>query len=75
MKKEIKLTILLMFLFLTNLYPQGNQTVEMADVLRESGKIYTVVFGLVVILTGMIIFLVRVDGKLSKVEKDIQKQK
>jgi hypothetical protein len=73
MKKEIKLTILLLFLMATNLYPQGNQSVEMADVLRESGKIYTVVFGLVVILTGMIVFLIRVDGKISKLEKNIEK--
>ena len=46
----------------------------MADVLRQDGKIYTVVLGLVVILTAMIVLLVRVDRKLFRLEQD-QKQK
>ena len=37
---------------------QGNDVVEMADVLRQDGKIYTVVFGLVIdYLTAMIILV------------------
>lgn len=56
-------------------YCQSNQTVEMADLLRKDGKIYTVVFGLVVILTGMIVFLVRVDKKISRLEKRIKNEK
>ena len=35
----------------------------MADVLRQDGKIYSVVFGLVVILTAMIFLLIRLDRK------------
>jgi hypothetical protein len=46
----------------------------MADLLRKDGKIYTVVVGLVVILTGMILFLIRVDRKIFRIEKEIQKK-
>ena len=57
-----------------NSFAQGTADAEMADVLRQDGKIYTVVLGLVVILTAMIVLLVRVDRKLFRLEQD-QKQK
>jgi hypothetical protein len=49
---------------------QDNAPVEMADTLRRDGKIYTVVVGLVVILTGFVVFLIRVDRKLHKLEEE-----
>ncbi|MEM9338176.1 MAG: CcmD family protein [Bacteroidota bacterium] len=73
MKKASKLIILFLLLLSTNLYSQGSQSVEMADALRQSGKIYTVVFGLVIILTGMIFLLLRVDRKIAQLEKTIKK--
>ena len=51
------------------LFGQGSQSVEMADAFRRDGKIYVVVLGLVIILTGVVIFLIRVDRKLFKLEK------
>jgi hypothetical protein len=48
---------------------QANAPVEMADTLRSNGKIYTVVIGLVVILTGVILFLLRVDKKVRDLDK------
>ena len=65
-------TLLLIVLSVFNAVAQGNQQVEMADVLRRDGKIYTVVAGLVVILTVMIVFLIRVEIKLSKIEREKQ---
>ena len=63
--KYFKVTILLaLVLFSLPSIGQGNDMVEMADVLRQDGKIYTVVFGLVIILTAMIILLIRVDRKI-----------
>ena len=46
----------------------------MADTFREDGKIYVVVLGLVIILTGVILFLIRVDRKIFKLEKRIGKK-
>lgn len=54
---------------------QANEKVEMADLLRQDGKIYTVVLGVVVILTAMIVLLIRVDKKISRLERDIKKGK
>jgi len=54
---------------------QSTEKVEMADVLRQDGKIYTVVFGLVVILTAMIILLIRVDIKIFRLEREMRKDK
>jgi hypothetical protein len=56
-------------------FAQGSEEVEMADVLRQDGKIYSVVFGLVVILTAMIILLIRVDRKLFRLEQDVTRGK
>jgi hypothetical protein len=53
---------------------QNVDQVEMADVLRRDGKIYTVVAGLVIILTAMIVLLVRVDRKIFKIEKELKKK-
>ena len=45
--------------------------VEMADTMRSNGKIYVVVAVIVTIFTGIIIYLVRLDRKISKLEKNI----
>ena len=55
-------------------FAQGSNEVEMADVLRQDGKIYTVVFGLAVILTALIVLLIRVDRRLFRLEQDIKEQ-
>src|SRR4051812_35461812 len=49
-----------------------NSDIEMADTLRSNGKIYVVVAVLLIILTGLIVFLIRIDKKISKLEKKNQ---
>ena len=62
--------IILLILFISNeSVGQAAEQVEMADVLRQDGKIYTVVLGVVVILTAMIILLIRVDKRLFRLEQ------
>lgn len=74
--KFSKLTIFLaLVVFSLPSFAQVNEGVEMADVLRQDGKIYTVVFGLVVILTAMIILLIRVDRKIFQLEQDLKRDK
>jgi len=60
--------LLLSLLFLSSFqsFSQDGQSVEMADTLRRDGKIYTVVISLVVVLTGVVIFLIRVDHKVNR---------
>lgn len=68
-----KLFLLTLTFAPTILLAQGSASVEMADNFRQEGKIYVVVLGLVIILSGVILFLVRVDRKLFKLEKRIRK--
>ena len=73
---KFKITMLLaLFLCSLQSLAQGSEEVEMADVLRQDGKIYSVVFGLVVILTAMIVLLIRLDRKLFRVEQDLKREK
>jgi hypothetical protein len=43
---------------------------QMADGMRASGKIYVVVAVLLLILTGIFIYLIRLDRKISRLEKN-----
>jgi len=51
------------------------QRVEMADQLRANGKIYVVVAVLIVILAGLILYVVRLDRKISRLEKEVSTDK
>jgi hypothetical protein len=44
---------------------------QMAGLMRSNGKIYVVVTVLLIILTGLFIYLINVDRKLSRLEKDM----
>lgn len=41
----------------------------MADVMRSNGKIYVVVAVILTIFAGIIIYLIRLDRKITKLEK------
>ena len=43
---------------------------EMADTMRSNGRIYVVVAVVVTILTGLILYVVRLDRKMTKFEKE-----
>ena len=44
------------------------------DFLRSTGKIYSVVAVILVIFVGIVIFLYRLDNKLTKLEKQIKNE-
>lgn len=43
----------------------------MADQMREDGKIWVVVGVIAIIFAGIITYLIRLDSKLTKVEKEL----
>ncbi|MFI5185405.1 MAG: CcmD family protein [Chitinophagales bacterium] len=43
--------------------------VDMADTMRSNGRIFVVVAVVVVILIGLILYIVRLDKKISRLEK------
>ena len=44
--------------------------VEMADTMRSNGKIYIVVAVCLTILIGLFLYMMRIDMKLRKIEKN-----
>jgi|LauGreDrversion4_2_1035121.scaffolds.fasta_scaffold00130_21 hypothetical protein len=71
-------TKLLVFLFLvigSNLTAQTNsiKNETMADLMRSNGKIYVVVAVVATILIGLIAYMLRVEKKISTLEKDLKK--
>ena len=65
MKKLISILSLLLFTFFANA-----QDVAMADAMKENGKIYVVIAVILTILAGLVLYLVRLDRKISKLEKN-----
>jgi hypothetical protein len=58
-------------LLLINLITRAqDSSVDMADTMRSNGKIYVVVAVILTIFAGIIIYLVRLDRKMSKMEKE-----
>lgn len=49
----------------------GQDEVEMADAMRESGKIYVVVAVILVIFVGLVIYLFTIDRKIKRVEDEV----
>ena len=67
MKKILILSVF--FLLLMNMSAIAQEEVEMADTMRSNGRIYVVVAVIITILAGLILYLVRIDRKISKLER------
>ena len=53
-----------------SVFAQQNKQVEMADVMRSSGKIYVVIAVIVIVFAGLAIYLFSIDRRLKKIEKE-----
>jgi hypothetical protein len=67
MKHKLLLAVTLLFASLFT-WAQERQ-VEMADTMRSNGKIYVVVAVILTIFAGIILYLIRLDRKITKLEK------
>ena len=74
-KVSIAVFIAVNFLLSLNLFAQQSvsQEVTMADQMRADGKIWVVVAVIGVLFAGIIGFLVSIDRKVSKLEKQLEK--
>jgi hypothetical protein len=70
MIKKLLLSFLSIISSLILLAQDNTNGVEMADALRQNGKIYVVVAVILTIFVGIIIYLIRLDKKISKLEKN-----
>ncbi|MDQ3843660.1 MAG: CcmD family protein [Bacteroidota bacterium] len=58
----------------TLVWAQSTSDAGMADAMRSNGKIYVVIAVILTIFAGIIIYLVRLDRKLSRLEKETKNQ-
>jgi len=70
MRKIKYLSALIISLLLTVINYAQDEKVEMADTMRSNGRIYVVVAVVVLILLGLVLYLVRLDKKITKIEKN-----
>ena len=68
--------ILALLLVLTSVLSQAQGMNEpgpkMADSFREDGKIYVVITVLGIIFTAIVIFLILIERKLNRIEKEVK---
>lgn len=74
MKRTINSLLILALMLVSDLL-YAQQEVEMADAMRENGKIYVVVVILLVIFAGIAGFLIYMDRKISGLEKRLPEKK
>ena len=75
MHKKVYSCFLLSIFILSGLIVRAQDTaagrpVEMADRMRAEGKIYVVVAVLLTIFLGIIAYVIRLDRKIGRLEKD-----
>lgn len=69
LKKIVSIFISVIFSLKALAQNQAENSVEMADLLHQNGKIYLVVLVLLTIFAGVLLMLIRIERKLSKLEK------
>ena len=70
MKYLKKTTALFLMLLLSAASIAQDKDVSVADTMRSNGRIYVVVAVVLTILTGLILYLLRLDRKITKLEKE-----
>ena len=67
MKKIVSLFIFLLMSIV--MWAKDGDQNTMGDTMRSNGRIYVVVAVVVIILVGLIIYVARIDRKISRLEK------
>ena len=70
MKNLKKISLLLMIMMTSTIIFAQDEKVEMADKMRDNGRIYVVVAVVLTILIGLIMYVVRLDKKMTQLEKE-----
>lgn len=73
----LKFSLPALLLLSQNLMAQQPVTdgVEMADRLRADGKIWVVVAVIATVFVGIILYLIRLDRQIGKLEKEVKERK
>ena len=74
MRKSLQNSLIALLLLISNFaMAQGPEGVEMADVMHSNGKIYVVVAVVAIVFAVITVYLITIDRKLRKLEKEIEK--
>ena len=65
-----RLSLLIFTLLLSIVSFAQDKPVEMADAMRSNGKIYVVVTVCLIILIGLFVYVMGIDRKLRKLERE-----
>lgn len=69
--KKIRLLLILLFTLITTVTVHAQDGKGSLDnIMRSNGRIYVVVAVMTTILIGLVLYLVRLDRKISKLEKN-----
>jgi multisubunit Na+/H+ antiporter MnhB subunit len=66
----IRKVMMIFLLLVTSLISLAQEKVEMADTMRSNGRIYVVVAVALTILAGLILYVLRLDRKISRLERE-----
>jgi len=75
MKLKSFFTTLIFSLFASMLYAAQSLDETMSNTLRQSGKLYVVIAILITIFAAILIFLIRQETKIARIEKQINQNK
>ena len=74
MLNKLKSVIAIIILGLVSVYADAQTIVatknDSVDVMRSNGKIFVVMAVILIIMTGFFIYLISIDRKVSKLEKE-----
>ena len=71
MKKLINTFLIIIISTLVSFAQNAGDQIEMADLLRADGKIWSVIAVILLIFIGLILYLIKLDTKISKLEKKL----
>ena len=71
--KRIFAILLTILAFTLPVLAQTTNDVEMADAMRSDGKIYVVVSVICILFVVLFAYLIRIDRKIGKLEKELKK--
>jgi hypothetical protein len=71
MQSMLKYLLLVSFVVIS--FASQAQQAEMADTMRSNGKIFVVVGVILIVVTGLFVYLFSLDKKVSRIEKSLEK--
>lgn len=75
LQKRLSLILMALLALPSLLFAQGEGGIDMAETMRSEGKIYVVILVVVIVFSGLVIFAINSDRKISKLEKEIKSLK